>query len=308
MMFTGGLAVFLFGLNYMREALLKINGARIKKFIIAAAGNKFKALITGIVITALIQSSSGVTAFVIALISSGLMTLPQGIMVMIGANIGTTTTAFIFTLQIENYCFIIIFIGFILGYFRNINVARVGNIIVGFGFLFLGIYIMNFFYEMLAENKEILNYFILFSDNRFSAFTIGALVSALIQSSSGTINFVQNLYAINALSLTGAIGIMLGANLGTTVASLIYTVSSTKEVKTAININIIFNLIGGIIFLIILHPFCSLLQYIRLHTLLITNDKIMIAYSHLFYNVATTIIFYVFYEKIMTYAFKTKTN
>ena len=135
--FAGGLAVFLFGLNYMRQALVNVNGERIRKFVAKTAGNKFKALITGIVITTFIQSSSGVTAIVVALVSSGIMTMYQGIMVMIGANIGTTTTAFLFAFQLEKYSLLIVFSGFLLNYFKNIKLNHIGDVLTGLGLLLL---------------------------------------------------------------------------------------------------------------------------------------------------------------------------
>ena len=296
MTFVGGLSVFLFGLNYMRESLIKISSNRIKKFISSAAGNKFRALITGITITSFIQSSSGVTAIVVALVSVNLMTMHQGIMVMIGANIGTTTTAFLFALHIENYSLIIIFVGFFLNYFNNLKLKRIGEVITGLGLLFLGIYIMNSFYATIAASDKIIYYTMRFSNNRTTSFFLGTVISAIIQSSSGTINIIQNLYFINAINLKSAISIMLGANLGTTIASLIVAISSTKEAKTAINVNIVFNLIGGIVFLIFLIPFCKFLTLLETSTTLIFNKKIMIAFSHLFYNIATTMIFYFLYD------------
>src|SRR5690554_4385940 len=172
MFFVGGLSIFLFGLNYMREALIKISSQRIKKFISSAASNKFRALVTGIVASTFIQSSSGVTAIVVALVSSNLMTIYQGIMVMIGANIGTTTTAFIFTLQIENYSLFIVFTGFFLSYFNNSKINRIGEILIGLGLLFLGIYIMNNFYKSFMATDTIINYTMKFSNNRITSFVV----------------------------------------------------------------------------------------------------------------------------------------
>lgn len=296
--FAGGLAVFLFGLNYMRQALVNVNGERIRKFVAKTAGNKFKALITGIVITTFIQSSSGVTAIVVALVSSGIMTMYQGIMVMIGANIGTTTTAFLFAFQLEKYSLLIVFSGFLLNYFKNIKLNRIGDVLTGLGLLLLGINIMNSFYARLAES-EIIHYILRFSRSRLAGFSIGTIISALLQSSSGTINIVQNLYAIGAVSLPTAVSLMLGANLGTTVASLIAAVSASREAKTSVNVNIAFNLIGGIVFIVLLTPFCSLLMCLKTNTALIPNDKIMIAYAHMIYNILATVVFYLFCDTII---------
>ncbi|NLM31787.1 MAG: Na/Pi cotransporter family protein [Acholeplasmataceae bacterium] len=299
--------MFLFGLNYMRQALVRVSGDRIKTFVGKAAGNKFRALITGIVITTFIQSSSGVTAIVVALVSAGIMTMYQGIMIMIGANIGTTTTAFLFAFQIEKYGLLIVFFGFFLSYFKNNKLKRAGDVLTGLGLLLLGINIMNSFYANLSRSN-IIDYIMRFSRNRFASFFIGTAVSALLQSSSGTINIVQNLFAIDAVNLAAAVSLVLGANLGTTIASLVAAVSATKEAKTAVNVNIAFNLIGGVVFVIFLLPFCDLLTYLKTHSSLIPNKKIMVAYSHLLYNIAATVIFYFLYDSLITKIIKRQEN
>lgn len=298
---AGGLTLFLFGLNLMRSALIKLNNEKLKGILSKATGSKFRALITGILATVLVQSSSGVTAISVALICADLLTLSQGLMIMIGANIGTTATAFIFTLQIEKFSLVFVILGYILLLSRKERISTIGTMIVGFGILFLGIDIMNTGLSFISESRYFLNMMLLLSENALNSFLGGALISALLQSSSVTIGLSQNLYAIGAIGLKPAVGIMLGANVGTAVASLVVAVSSTKEAKAALYVNVLFNLVGGVIFLIVISPFSKLIALLEGF---IPNKKLSIAYSHLIFNVLTAFLFFFIHDKVVLFVQK----
>jgi len=302
----GGLSLFLFGLNLMRESLIQISNTKLRKVLEKATGSKIKALITGILTTSVIQSSSGVTAIVVALISSDLLSFSQGIMIMIGANIGTTVTAFIFTLNIENYSLLIVFIGCLFYYFKDKKIKIIGDIITGFGILFFGIYIMNQGFDVISKSKSFINITIWMSNNSILGILGGTFLSGMIQSSSATIGIIQNLYSIGAISLKSAISIMLGANIGTTVASLIVSISASPAAKQAVYVNIIFNVIGGIIILIFITPFTNFFSYLESIKNIIPNKKITIAYSHLFYNIISTIFFYFIADYVIKLTYKKK--
>lgn len=293
---VGGLTLFLFGLNLMRNSLIQLNNEKLKRLLRKATGSKIRALITGILATTLIQSSSGVTAIVVALICADLLSLSQGLMVMIGANIGTTTTAFIFTLQIEKYSLLFVILGYILLVFKNKRTQNFGSMTIGFGLLFLGIDIMNQGLKFISDSVYFLNLMVMLSNNPINSFLGGTIISALIQSSSVTIGLSQSLYALDAIPLKSAISIMLGANIGTTIASLIVAVSSTKEAKAALYVNVLFNLIGGVVFMILLTPFSQLFQYLENIT---GNKKLTIAYSHLIFNILSTVIFYFIFDRVV---------
>lgn len=298
---AGGLTLFLFGLNLMRSALIKLNNEKLKGILSKATGSKFRALITGILATVLVQSSSGVTAISVALICADLLTLSQGLMIMIGANIGTTATAFIFTLQIEKFSLVFVILGYILLLSRKERISTIGTMIVGFGILFLGIDIMNAGLSFISESRYFLNMMLLLSENALNSFLGGTLISALLQSSSVTIGLSQNLYAIGAIGLKPAVGIMLGANVGTAVASLVVAVSSTKEAKAALYVNVLFNLVGGVIFLIVISPFSKLIALLEGF---IPNKKLSIAYSHLIFNVLTAFLFFFIHDKVVLFVQK----
>jgi len=288
----------------MRESLVKINNDKLKSIIEKATGSKIKALITGILTTALIQSSSGVTAIVIAFMSANVIGFTQGVMIMIGANIGTTLTAFIFSLNIEAYSLVIIAIAYLLNVFKSIKIKYFASALLGLGILFQGITFMNEAFTLIADSPIFFFLIMFISRNSILGFIGGAVLSALIQSSSATIGLVQNLYFLNIISLKGAVSIMLGANAGTTIASLIVAIGATPIAKKAINVNILFNMIGGIIFLIFMNPFIALLLNLEQNHNIIPNRKITIAYSHLIYNIVSAIVFFFLYNYIFKKSYK----
>lgn len=290
----------------MRESLAKINNEKLKRIIQKATGSKFKALLTGIFTTALIQSSSGVTAIVVAFMSADIIGFTQGVMIMIGANIGTTLTAFIFSLNIESHSLAIIALAYILQMFKSNKIKQLANAILGLGILFQGIAFMNEAFVLIADSPIFFLITMFISKNSILGFIGGAVLSALIQSSSATIGLVQNLYYLDIISLQSAVAIMLGANAGTTIASLIVALGANSIAKKAINVNIMFNVIGGIIFLIIMVPFINFLLYLENNTSLITNKKITIAYSHLIYNIVSSIIFYFIYNYLFKKAYESE--
>ena len=260
----------------MREALANINKERLKKILEKTSGSTFKAFITGILTTALIQSSSGVTAITVAFMANNLLNFTQGVMIMLGANIGTTLTAFIFSLNIENYALVIISIAYILSFFKSRKIKGIANSLLGLGILFQGIFFMNEAFTNIASSKTFILITVFIAKNPILAFFGGTILSALIQSSSATIGLTQNLYALNIINLKSAVCLMLGANLGTTIASLIVAIGSDELSIKAINVNILFNLVGGIIFLIIINPFSKFLSYLETYSNIIANKKITI--------------------------------
>lgn len=288
----------MFGLNLMRESLIKINNDKLRKVIAKATGSKFKALLTGIITTALIQSSSGVTAIVVAFMSADIIGFTQGVMIMIGANIGTTLTAFIFSLNIESYSLVIIAIAYVLNFFKSNKIKSLSSTLIGLGILFQGITFMNEAFAQIADSPFFFLITMFISKNSILGFIGGAILSALIQSSSATIGIVQNLYYLEIINLQSAVSIMLGANAGTTIASLIVAIGANSIAKKAINVNILFNVIGGVVFLIFMEPFIFFLKILESNPNIITNTKLTIAYSHLIYNIVSSIIFFFLYNYI----------
>ncbi|MFA7055142.1 MAG: Na/Pi symporter, partial [Acholeplasmataceae bacterium] len=222
----GGLALFLFGINLMSDSLKAAAGNNLKSIIEKTTNTPLKGILVGIILTVLIQSSSGTTALMIGLLRAGLMTLPQSVGLIMGANIGTTITAFIIGLPIADYGLLILFVGVIMMFFRNRRVHHIGGVFVGLGMLFVGLNTMSDGLKPLASTQLAEDMFHTFSTNWFLGTIFGTVFTALVQSSSAAIGVLQKLYAINAegiesITLNGAIPILLGANIGTTITAFL---------------------------------------------------------------------------------------
>lgn len=294
----GGLSIFLYGLNLMRASLLELSKGKLKQWIQRSTKTNFLALITGIFSTILIQSSSGITAITVALTSAGYFPLSKAIAIMLGANIGTTFTAFLFTIKIEEYALLIIVLGSFLYFFEKIK--SISSAIIGFGLLFFGLFLMNVSFDEISHSTQFLEQIQTITSNQYKGLFGGTIMTALIQSSSAVIAIVQNLYANNTIPLFIGISIMLGANIGTTIPSLIMAIGASKEAKISVYINIVVNMIGAIIFMIFLIPLSKLILYLEHTFFLHTTKAISIAISHTIFNILSSFIVFFYINKIIS--------
>lgn len=288
-MALGGLGIFLFGLNIMSGSMKSLAGERLKLLIKKTTDTTFKAILVGTVITCLIQSSSATTVIVVGLICAGLMNLTQAVGVMLGANIGTTITAFIIGLDIADYALPIIFIGSILVVFinrRKINIS--GMAIMGFGMLFLGLEFMGVSLKQVSTLPFFENMITTLSDHWALSLFTSTVLTALIQSSSAFIGILQKLYSTGAIPLVAAIPMIYGANIGTTVTALIASASGNRESKQAAFANLLFKSIGVVIFLILLKPITSLSTIVA--NSIGPNNSLVLAIIHTIFNITTTIV------------------
>lgn len=281
-----GLGIFLFGINLMSNSLKKLAGAKMKMILEKTTNTPIKGILVGFLITTLIQSSSGTTALVVSLITAGLLTLPQAISIIIGANIGTTTTSILIGLDIGKYAAIFILAGAILVFFfKQKKINRSGNAILGFGLLFFGLNLMGDSLSTLTTEPFFENIMSVLSNNRFLSFFTGTFLTGIIQSSSATIGIIQKLYVVenSTLTLSIAIPFMLGANVGTTITGILASLGGSRNSKRAALFHIIFNVTGVIIFLILLNPFISLLQLFE-NNLIHHTSGTTIAFANVFFN------------------------
>ena len=288
-MALGGLGIFLFGLNIMSGSMKSLAGERLKLLIKKTTDTTFKAILVGTVITCLIQSSSATTVIVVGLICAGLMNLTQAVGVMLGANIGTTITAYIIGLDIADYALPIIFIGSILVVFinrRKINIS--GMAIMGFGMLFLGLEFMGVSLKQISNLPFFENMITTLSDHWALSLFTSTILTALIQSSSAFIGILQKLYSTGAIPLVAAIPMIYGANIGTTVTALIASASGNRESKQAAFANLLFKTIGVVIFLILLKPITSLSTIVA--NSIGPNNSLVLAIIHTIFNITTTIV------------------
>lgn len=285
----GGLGLFLYGIEYMSTSLKNLSGNRLKILIEKATDNIFMGLLTGIAVTVLVQSSSATTVIVIGLISAGLMSLRQAVGVMMGANIGTTVTAFLIGLKINEYSLILIALGAAIVIFITTKKASyTGGIILGFGMLFLGLELMSLGLEPLAEKGWFETAMISLAEVPILGVLAGTFLTVIVQSSSATIGVVQQVFFDGNIALPGALAVLIGSNIGTTITAILASLSSPREAKQASMFHLLFNLFGSVIFLIFFGTYVKLLGNIE-NAFLGPNNKLTIAYAHIIFNTVTTI-------------------
>ncbi|MCD7818813.1 MAG: Na/Pi symporter, partial [Lachnospiraceae bacterium] len=235
----GGLAIFIFGMNLMSECLQKAAGERMKQILGLLTRNRLMGVLAGALVTAVLQSSSATTVMAIGFVSAGLMTLPQAISIIFGANIGTTITAQIIAFKITDYIYVFIFVGFIISFVcKKERIKNIGMTIFAFGLLFLGIETMGDVMKPLASSPVFTDMIAKVADIPVLGVAVGTLMTLVVQSSSATIAVLQNFASqagpdgvTSILGLTGAIPILLGDNIGTTITALLASVGQSKDAK-----------------------------------------------------------------------------
>ncbi|MGG5793608.1 Na/Pi cotransporter family protein [Bacillus nitratireducens] len=287
--FIGGLGIFLFGIKYMGDGLQQAAGDRLRDILDRFTTNPLMGVLAGMLVTVLIQSSSGTTALTVGLVSAGFMTLRQAIGVIMGANIGTTVTAFIIGIKIGEYALPVMAVGAILlFFFKNKKVHSVGQVVFGFGMLFFGLELMSAGMKPLRSLESFQELMISMSDNPILGIIVGTVFTLIVQSSSATIGILQELFGQGAIDLQAALPVLFGDNIGTTITAVLAAIGTSIAARRAALVHVIFNIIGTIIFTIILIPFTSLIQYFQ--TSLNLNPEMTIAFAHGTFNVTNTII------------------
>jgi len=303
MLIFGGLALFLFGITLMSDSLKAAAGNRLKSIIEKTTNTPLKGIFVGIIMTVLIQSSSGTTALMIGLLRAGLMTLPQSVGIIMGANIGTTVTAFIIGLPIAKYGLAFIFVGVMMSFIKKNKINFYGGVLLGLGMLFVGLETMSSGLKPLAATTTAANMFNTFSQNWFLGTIFGTVFTAIVQSSSAAIGLLEKLYALNAegiqsITLNGAIPILLGANIGTTITAFLASIGGNIESKRAAVIHVMFNVISAIFFLAILVPYEAIVQWVETRFLK-PFSMLTIAFAHAFQNITMTVILFFFIKPMI---------
>ncbi len=293
----GGMAIFLYGIYIMGDALKGLAGNRLRTIIEKSTNKVWKGILVGFVLTAIIQSSSGLTAIVISLIAAGLMTLPQAIPVIMGANIGTTVTSILVGFDIGGISLIFVTIGVIIVFFiKQKKIHYMGLTILGFGLLFFGLDTMDLGLKEIVNNPSFTD-IVKTLDNPALGILAGVVLTAVVQSSSALIAIAQQIYATplasgaHSISLIATISIIIGSNIGTTVTALLSSLSSSRNAKRAALAHLLFNITGCIIFVILLYPFSNLMQMMEDNIPYFTkNPAHVIAVVHIIFNVVTTFV------------------
>lgn len=258
----GGLGLFLYGMQLMADGLQKMAGDRLRKLIEILTSTPLTGMLVGAVVTMLIQSSSATSVMVVGFVNAGLMTLRQAISVIMGAAIGTTITAFMVSLRLSDLALPAIGIGFLLTIISKRKRTRfLGQAMLGFGVLFLGLNIMGDAMKPLGTNPFFTSLVLNFSKQPLLGVLAGTLFTAVVQSSSATSSLVVALAAGGLLDLSASFSIILGANIGTTVTALLASTTMQLMAKRAAVAQLIFKTMGVLLFLVLFHPFLALVAH-----------------------------------------------
>lgn len=294
----GGLALFLFGMEMMSDSLQKAAGERMRYILGLLTKNPLMGVLAGAITTAVLQSSSATTVMVIGFVSAGLMNLPQAISIILGANIGTTITAQIIAFKISDYIYPIVFIGFLIAFVAKKEVIKnVGNTLLGFGILFIGIETMGSTMEPLASSPVFVDAIGKVADIPILGLLLGTVMTVVVQSSSAVIAVLQNFAAQAApdgvssiLGLQGAIPILLGSNIGTTITALLACIGQPRDAKRTAMAHSVFNITGSLVFMFFIPWFAKFVEWISPSGYEVNIISREIANAHTAFNLVNTII------------------
>lgn len=294
----GGLAIFIYGMNMMSECLQKAAGEKMRSILALLTKNPVMGVLAGALTTAVLQSSSATTVMAIGFVSAGFMNLPQAISIIIGANIGTTMTAQIIAFKLSDYIYAIIFAGFIISFLvKSEKVKNIGQTIFAFGLLFLGIETMGGVMKPLADSPVFTEMIARVSDVPILGVAVGTLMTLVVQSSSATVAVLQNFASqagqdgmTSVIGLAGAIPILFGDNIGTTITAVLASIGQTKDAKRTAVAHCVFNISGTFLFIWFVGPFAQFIQMISPKGPEIEVISRQIANAHTVFNCVMTLI------------------
>ena len=309
----GGLAIFLFGMNVMGDALEKCGGNRLKKILEGVTKNPLKGLLLGLGVTAIIQSSSATTVMVVGFVNSGIMKLSQSISIIMGANIGTTVTSwllsltglegdnfFIQLLKPSSFSPVLAIIGIGMVMFSKKEKSKdIGNVMIGFAVLIAGMDMMTGAVSGLKDNETFTNIFTLFSNPILGILT-GAILTAIIQSSSASVGILQALSTTGSITFGNAIPIILGQNIGTCATALLSSIGTNKNARRTAVVHLSFNIIGATIFALGFYAFKAIFHFSFVED---SINAAQIAIVHSIFNITATVILFPFIKQLEKIAY-----
>ncbi len=296
--FFGGLAIFLFGMNYMSDALKKIGSSKFRQILQSLTKDRFRSILVGTGITCLIQSSSATSVMVVGFVNAGLLSLGQAIAVVLGADIGTTITGWIVSsmgkFNMSHYALPVIFIGFLIHFLAKRKKYKMwGQCLLGFGFLFLGLGMMSTGMDPLKKSEYVKDIFATFATNPFLGILAGTVITCIVQSSSATIAIVQIMAFNGVFGLEAALPLLLGDNIGTTITAQLAAINGTRQSRSVAMGNTFFKVFGTLIFLLPLLSgyYQQFIEFIIPGDLTKGNIMAHIAVAHTIFNVVNVMIF-----------------
>ena len=286
----GGFALFMFGISFMGDGLKAVAGDKLRDYIDKYTSTTISAVLIGIVLTIIMQSSSASIAITIGLVRAGLMNLSQAAGIVMGANIGTTVTSFLIGLSIDAYAMYIVFAGgMLLCFSKNRKVNYWGKVLFGFGLMFYGLSAMGDGLAALKEMPFFEQFAISMANKPWLAMLVGVALTAIVQSSAATIGVVQKLYQASAITLGASLPFMFGANIGTTVTGILASLGGTLAARRTAALHTVFNIIGTLVGMLLLTPFTAVVS--SLSTVMNLNPMMQIAFANIIFKVVTTVLF-----------------
>lgn len=296
----GGLGLFLYGMNLMGTGLQKAAGDKLKKLIEILTHNRFTGVLVGTGVTMIIQSSSATTVMVIGFVNAGLMTLNQAVGVIMGANLGTTITAQLIAFKLTDIAPIVVAVGVGIWIFSSKKKHKeIAEILIGFGILFIGMDFMGSHLKPLSESKAF-NDILLSLNNPFLGILVGFALTTIVQSSSASIGLLLALSTQGFISIDMALPILFGDNIGTTTTALLSSIGANKTAKRAAIMHFLFNLVGTILFMLVLqYPIKELVRYLSP-----TDIERQIANAHTLFNLTNLMVQFPFAGLLVKAAIK----
>ncbi|WP_289293849.1 Na/Pi cotransporter family protein [Romboutsia ilealis] len=297
----GGLGLFLYGMNLMGDGLQKSAGSKLKRIIELLTSNVIMGVLVGMVVTMVIQSSSATTVMVVGFVNAGIMSLPQAIGVIMGANIGTTITAQLVSLDVDFLAPVALGIGIVIYMFSNKpKYKHIAEILIGFGILFTGMDFMKDAVKPLAEYQGFTDMLLSFGHHPILGVLMGFAITAIVQSSSASMGMLIALASQGLIPITAALPILYGENIGTCVTSLISSIGASRNARRAAIMHLTFNVLGSVIFMFILSkPIIAIVTAIDP-----TDAARQIANAHTLFNIINVIILLPFNKLIVKLALK----
>lgn len=295
---AGGLGLFLYGMRIMSDSIEKVAGAKLRGILERLTKNRFMAILVGVFFTAVIQSSSACTVMVVSFVNSGLMNLTQAAGVIFGANIGTTVTALLVSFKLEKVAPIILLVGVLLVMFvKKQKISRFGEVIIGFGVLFMGLGSMSSAMSGMKDSPAVLHMFASLQEP-FMAVLLGTVLTAVIQSSSVTVSIMVLLANQGLMNMDICMYIILGCNIGACTSAVLASLNGKKDAKRAAAIHLIFNVIGTVIVFIIFKFAVSPIVDV-LNAVADNNPGRVVAYAHMSIKIFQVIIMMPFIKGIV---------
>ena len=313
--FVGSLALFLFGMKTMSEGLEKFAGDRLRSILTAMTKNRVMGVLTGILITALIQSSSATTVMVVSFVNAGLMTLAQSIGVIMGANIGTTVTAWIisavgFKVNIAAFAIPLLAIGMPLIFNRKDHRKSIGEFIFGFSFLFMGLSFLQETATSMNIGDVVANLLAHVPQNSFLTIilfvVVGAIVTMIVQASAATMAITLMLFGMNiqGFGFEQAAALAMGQNIGTTITAFMASLTANTQARRAALAHMFFNVFGVVVFLIVFYPACHAVSWFVENVMGGGNDLYKLSAFHTAFNIINTLLLIGFVKQIEAFVCK----